>query len=47
MMRSSPLVATMVLLAACGSDRPPPIKVDYSATIADPVGFLPVDSELE
>ncbi len=47
-----------LLLASCYKDKPrtegppgngaPPVaaRVDYSATIADPLGFLPLDSEL-
>ena len=51
-------VVASLLLAACYKDKPrtegPPsnggaqvaARVDYSATIADPLGFLPVDSEV-
>lgn len=50
------LLVGSLLLGACSStpsgtttppgNTAPPKAVDYSATIADPLGFLPVDSEL-
>jgi len=57
-MNSRALVVASLLLTSCYKDKPrtevppsngvPPAtaRVDYSATIADPLGFLPVDSEL-
>lgn len=49
-MRSLALVSTLFLLAACGGAPPKPNKavhpVDYRATIADPVGFLPIDTDI-
>lgn len=57
-MHTRVLLAASLLLASCHDDKsrstnpptngvpPAAARVDYSATIADPLGFLPLDSEL-
>jgi len=55
-MRHRSLLAGMLVLGACfsskgsgtapGSTPPATAATDYTATIADPLGFLPLESEL-